>query len=258
MILTTGATGTVGSRVAAALAGHPTRAVSRTTTPRFDWTDRSTWGAVLDGVDAVFIVPLDGEALTGPFLRHCADQGVHRVVLLSGRGVDVPGYAPTDSGSGLTHTSGEKAVRASDREWTVLRPTWFAQNFTEGLFADALRAGDLRLPAGDGAAPFVDADDIAEVAAAVLTGDGHAGRTYELTGPRALTLAEVAGHFPGARYTPVPAAEYVADLVAQGWPRLDAEDMAATVTAIERGLDTPVSDGVRQVLGRAPRPFPAV
>ncbi|MGA5063761.1 SDR family oxidoreductase [Streptomyces exfoliatus] len=158
-ILITGGTGKVGGRAVAQLGakGVAVRVGSRSGDPRFDWVDRSTWDAALDGVKKVFVVPQDGEQLTRPFVRRAKELGVERIVLLSGRGADVPGYAKEDSIAGRTHIDGEDAVHNSGLEWTVVRPAWFAQNFSEGFFRDSVIGGELRLPAGDGAASFVDA-----------------------------------------------------------------------------------------------------
>ena len=90
-----------------------------------------------------------------------------------------------------TCASAEDAVRGSALEWTVLRPNNFDQNFDEELWHAPLLAGELALPAGEVPEPFIDLEDVADVAAAVLTEPGrHAGRIYELTGPRAITFAE--------------------------------------------------------------------
>ncbi|MFD0745101.1 SDR family oxidoreductase [Phytohabitans flavus] len=151
-ILVTGGTGKSGSRVVSQLRqrGISVRVGSRSGTPPFDWTDRATWDRALDGVEKVYLVPLDGELLTRPFVDRCVALGVRRLVLLSGRGVDVPGYLPDDSPAGRTHVDGDDAVRSPSLEWTVLRPGWFAQNFSEGFFRDAVLTGELRLPAGEG------------------------------------------------------------------------------------------------------------
>ena len=207
-ILLTGATGEVGRRAAARLddLGVPARQAGRTSSPPFDWTDDATWPAALDGVRSAFVVPYDAAPLTRPFVDAAIRSGVERIVLLSGRGVDVADYLPADLMEGNPHIDGEAALRPAAVDWTILRPGWFAQNFSEGFFRDAVLAGDLRLPAGDGATSFVDADDIAAVAVAALTEDRHVGQTYELSGPRALTMAEVAAEIAAAsgrdvRYT---------------------------------------------------------
>ncbi|WP_433509429.1 SDR family oxidoreductase [Nonomuraea sp. CA-143628] len=261
-ILVTGGTGKVGARIVARLKREnmAVRVGSRSGAPRFDWTDPSTWDAALEGSRRVFIVPHDGELLTRPFVRRAKELGVERVVLLSGRGVDVPGYAGDNDAVGKTHVDGEDAVRSCGLAWTILRPGWFAQNFSEGFFRAAVLAGELRLPAGDGAASFVDAEDIAAVAVAALTEDGHVGQTYELSGPRALSIGEALALISEAtgrtvRYTPLTAEEFIAQLVAEGWPRPDAGSYADAVAPIRRGMDEHVSDGVQRALGRPPRDF---
>ncbi|WP_314615196.1 NAD(P)H-binding protein [Streptomyces stackebrandtii] len=261
-ILVTGGTGTTGSRVVSRLRaqGAPVRVASRSGEPPFDWHDRTTWDSALEGVKAVYLVPLDGRLLTRPFVERAARLGVERVVLLSGRGVDVPGYSGEANLAGATHVDGESAVRDSGLSWTILRPAWFAQNFSEGVFRDAVVAGELRLPAGDGAASFTDADDIAAVAVASLTEDGHDGQTYELSGPRALTIAEAVAEISEAtgrslRYVPLSPGEFIAELIGEGWSAAEAEDYAEAVSPIRRGMDSGISDGVRRALGRPPRDF---
>src|SRR5262245_30792776 len=132
-ILILGGTGKTGRRAASLLRaqGTPVRAASRSGEHPFDWTDRATWDPVLEGVRAVFVVPLDGAGLTGPFVERAVRLGVERVVLLSGRGVDVPGYGAEDSPLAATHIEGERAVRnLGGAAWTIVRPGWFAQNFS--------------------------------------------------------------------------------------------------------------------------------
>ncbi|GAA2997892.1 SDR family oxidoreductase [Actinokineospora diospyrosa] len=261
-ILMTGGTGKTGRRVVSRLRdkGIAVRVGSRKGDPPFDWAARDTWDAATRGAASVLVVPYDKDPLTRPFVRHCVEAGVRRVVLLSGRGVDTPDYGDLDSLAGRIHVDGEDAVRTSGLEWTIVRPTWFAQNFTEGFFADAVRSGELRLPAGDGAVSFVDAEDIAAVVVAALTTDKHVGETYELSGPRALTFAEAATEISRAsgrtvRYVPLPAPEFITELVAAGWPPADAEAFADVIAPIRKHLDTHISDGVPRALGRAPRDF---
>jgi uncharacterized protein YbjT (DUF2867 family) len=261
-ILVTGGMGKSGSRVVSLLRaqGASVRVASRSGEPQFDWLDRATWDSALEGVKAVYLVPIDGELLTRPFIERAVHLGVERVVLLSGRGVDVPGYSGEANIAGATHVDGESAVRDSGITWTILRPAWFAQNFSEGIFLDAILAGELRLPAGDGAASFIDAEDIAAVAVAALAEDGHGGQTYELSGPRALTIAEAIAEISQAtgrdiRYVPLSPEEFVAELTGQGWPSAEAEDYAEAVSPIRRGMDSYISDGVQRALGRQPRDF---
>lgn len=260
--LVIGGTGTTGRRVVAGLRerGVPVRVGGRREPVPFEWTDPGTWDRALDGVGALYVVPLDGATLTEPLVERAVQCGAQRIVLLSARGIDEPGFAAGDAPLARTHLVGERAVRDSGVAWTILRPTWFAQNFSEGFFRDAVRAGEIRLAAGDGAAAFVDAGDIAAVAVAALTGDGHEGQVYELSGPQAVTMAEAVAEIGAAtgrdvRYVPVEPDAFVGELVAAGWPPTDAADYAAAVAALREGSDAPVSDGVRRALGRPPRGF---
>jgi uncharacterized protein YbjT (DUF2867 family) len=263
-ILVTGATGKSGRRVVSQLRarGLPVRAAARGGEHVFDWTDSDTWDSALEGVGAVYLVQLDGAKLVRPFLERAVRHGVRRIVLASGRGIDNPDYAKDSSGVLAGIVDSEAAARESGLEWTISRPGWFAQNFSEGFFADAIRAGELRLPAGDGAASFVDAADIAAVVVAALTEDGHTDQIYELSGPHALTLTEAVATIAEAagreiRYVPISVEDYVMELVQQGLPPADAEAFADVIAPLREGTDEYVSDGVQRALGRPPRTFAA-
>jgi uncharacterized protein YbjT (DUF2867 family) len=261
-ILVTGATGKSGRRVVSQLRAKalPVRAAARNGEHAFDWTDSGTWDAALEGVRSVYVVQLDGTKLVRPFVERAVRHGVQRIVLASGRGIDNPDYAKDSSGILEGLVDSEAAVRESGLEWTISRPGWFAQNFSEGFFADAIRAGELRLPGGDGAASFVDAEDIAAVVVAALTEDGHAGQIYELSGPRAVTLTEAVATISEAtgraiRYVPLSVEDYVAELVQQGLPPAGAQAFADAIEPLREGTDEHVSDGVQRALGRPPRTF---
>lgn len=262
-VVVIGGTGKTGRRVVAQLRarGVETRAASRSGEAPFDWADPATWRPALAGAGAAYIVPLDASPSPVPALvAEAVASGVRRLVLLSARGVDVPGYFGAAYDGNGPHMQAETAVRASGVDWTILRPGWFAQNFSEGVFLDEVNAGRLALPTADGAAAFVDAEDIAAVAVAALTGDGHAGQVYELSGPRALTideaLAEIA-KVTGNRAAYVPADEdaFRAGLVAQGVSGEEAELWIAALKPLREGREASVADGVPRALGRAPRDF---
>jgi uncharacterized protein YbjT (DUF2867 family) len=178
-ILVLGATGKTGRRVVERLEerGLAVRAGSRSGDPRFDWDDASTWAPALDGVRAVYLAYYPDIAAPGAveatrsFAERAVESGVRRLVLLSGRGEPEAERA-------------EEAVRDTGADLTVLRSTWFMQNFSEDYMLDHVLSGELRLPAGDVPTPFVDIDDLADVAVAALTDDSHIGQVYELTGPR--------------------------------------------------------------------------
>jgi uncharacterized protein YbjT (DUF2867 family) len=257
--LVLGATGKTGRRVAARLRlrGTPVRAASRSSATPFDWADPAGWDRALQNVTAVYIVP---PAVPGPvheFVARADAAGVQRLVLLSGRGADLWG----DSTFGLDMRSAEDAVRGSALEWTVLRPANFAQNFDEELWHAPLLAGELALPAGPVGEPFVDLEDVADAAATVLTEPGrHAGRTYELTGPRSITFGEAVDLISRAAgrpllYKQISPAEYTAALVDQGVGEDDAHHVAEMFVLMEKGLITGTTDALAGLLGRPPRTF---
>ncbi|WP_093154723.1 NAD(P)H-binding protein [Saccharopolyspora antimicrobica] len=261
-ILVTGATGKSGSRVAARLraAGLPVRAASRGGEHTFDWADSRTWDSALEGVRAAYLVQVDGTRFVRPFVERAVRHGVQRLVLASGRGIDDPDYANDPDGVRDALLDSEAAVRESGLEWTISRPGWFAQNFSEGFFAEAVAAGELRLPGGDGAVSFVDAEDIAAVVVAALTEAGHSGQIYELSGPEAVTLAEAVATISAAagreiRYVPLSVEDFVAELVAQGLPGPEAVGFADVLEPLRNGTDAYLSDGVQRALGREPRTF---
>ena len=258
-ILVLGATGKTGRRVAARLRerGTRVRAASRSAETPFDWSDSTTWDAALDGSTAVYIVAPAAPGPVHEFVARAESAGVQRLVLLSGRGADTWG----DSGFGVNMRDAEDAVRASALEWTILRPNNFAQNFDEELWHAPVLAGELALPAGPVPEPFIDIEDVADVAATVLTEpERHAGRVYELSGPRAITFEEAAELISKAAGVPVTykqisAAEYVAALVESGLEEHDAHDIAEMFALMDRGLIASTTDGVAEVLGRQPRTF---
>ncbi|MBF8192183.1 NAD(P)H-binding protein [Nonomuraea sp. K274] len=254
-ILVLGGTGKTGRRVADRLTALdlPVRIGSRSAVPAFDWQDRSTWPGVLDGVTTVYLSYYPDLAFPGAyddikaFTELAVRAGVRRLVLLSGRG------EPEAQAS-------ERTVQESGAEWTVVRCSWFMQNFSEDFLLGPVLDGVVALPAADVPEPFVDVEDIADVAVAALSQNGHAGRLYELTGPRLLTFAEVAGELAKATgrqiiFVRVSPEEYVAAAVAQGVTQEEAEGMSALFTDILDGRNASVADGVRQALGRPARDF---
>ncbi|MEV0265767.1 NAD(P)H-binding protein [Streptomyces sp. NPDC050617] len=257
--LVLGASGKTGRRIAARLRvrGIPVRAASRSSPTPFDWSDPGGWDAALRDVAAVYVVAPSVPGPVHEFVARAESAGVRRLVLLSGRGADTWG----DSTFGLDVRSAEDAVRRSALEWTVLRPSNFAQNFDEGLSHAPLVAGELALPADTVPEPFIDIEDVADAAAAVLTEPGrHAGRIYELTGPRALTFGEAVELISRASgrpltYRRISPDEYVGTLVAEGLGEGDARHVADLFVLMERGLLAATTDDLATVLGRAPRTF---
>lgn len=257
--LVLGASGKSGRRVAARLRlrGHCVRSASRSSETPFDWSDPSGWNAALSGIAAVYVVPPSVSGPVHEFVGRAEDAGVRRVVLLSGRGADR--WGDTDFGRDMRDA--EDAVRASELEWTVLRPNNFDQNFDEELWYPPVKAGRLALPAGDVPEPFIDLEDVADVAAAVLTDpDRHGGKTYELSGPRAITFAEAAELIARAAgrpvaYEQVSPEEYRSLLQDQGVPPDDAHHVAEMFVMMEKALLNTTTDAVAEVLGRPARTF---
>ena len=145
-------------------------------------------------------------------------------------------------------------------EWTVVRASWFMQNFSESFFLEPVLAGEVALPVGAVREPFVDVDDIADVAVAALTEDGHAGQVYELTGPRLLTFAEAVDEIGRAsgqelRYVPISIDEYASAAAEQGEPADVVELMRYLFTEVLDGRNAYLADGVQRALGREPRDF---
>jgi uncharacterized protein YbjT (DUF2867 family) len=254
LTLVAGGTGTTGRRVTGRLAarGVPVRIGSRSGTPPFDWDDPSTWSPVLRGVDAAYVAYSPDLAFPGAaeivraFAAEAVDHGVRRLVLLSGRGEDGA-------------RRGEQAVEESGAEWTIVRCSWFDQNFSEGHLLGPVLSGEIVLPVSDVAEPFLDADDIADVAVAALTEPGHAGQLYELTGPRLLTFTDAAAEISAAagrdvRFVAVSAEDYEAVLA-----ELEGAEFAKAYTGLFTevldGRNSHLNDGVQRALGHEPTNF---
>jgi uncharacterized protein YbjT (DUF2867 family) len=253
--LVIGGTGKTGRRVAERLEqrGIPTRIGSRSADPSFDWEDSDTWAGALEGARAAYIsyypdiaIPGAVESVTALAAR-ALEHDVRRLVLLSGRGEEEAQRA-------------ERAVRESGADWTIVRCSWFSQNFSEGFFAEPVAAGEIVLPATSVPEPFIDVEDIADVAALALAEDGHEGQVYELTGPRMLTFEEAVGEIAGAtgreiRYVPVSLEEYAAGAREQGEPVEIVGFLTYLFGEVLDGRNAVLTDGVQRALGRAPRDF---
>jgi uncharacterized protein YbjT (DUF2867 family) len=253
-ILVIGATGKTGARVAAKLEakGFPVRRGSRSSSTPFDWEAPETWAPALTSVRAAYVTYFPDLAFPGAveklesFVETARDVGVPYLVLLSGRGEH--------------HARlGEEVVRTSGIDFTLVRAAWFAQNFSEGYLRDPILAGVLPMPGGDIREPIIDIEDIADVAVAALTEEGHRGKLYEVTGPRLMSFAEMAEVLSEAmhrpiRHIPISFEEFHANVAAAG-----GSFVADVFTAIARetldGRNAHTTDGVMQALGRAPRDF---
>jgi len=220
----------------------------------FSWDDPSGWAVASDGVDAIYLVRPDrpdAPELVEALLTELPQRA--RVVLLSEQ--DADDETRQASGSAGWATRVEHAVRGGEHEWTILRPSWFMQVFTdERFYRDQIRAGALAFPSGGGAdVAWIDARDIAAVAERALLDPGRAGETYEITGPKALSLPRTAELLTAAvgrsvLHREVGIDEAVADL--------DGFDRDLTVLTFERvaaGSFATATDTVEQVTGRPAR-----
>lgn len=254
-VLVIAATGKTGRRVAPLLEakGVNVRRGSRSSTPAFDWASPDTWAPALAGMDAAYVVYLPDPALPGAeenlraFAKVAKEQGVRKLVLLSGRGV--------------TRTApAENAIKESGLEWTLVRAAWFNQNFTEGEFAYQHQAGTITLPMADFVEPIIDADDIAEVVAAVLTGTEHNGEELNLSGPAAISHAEIARLLSEAAgreiaYQPASIDEFRSGLV-EAQLHEDYIDLLVHLFEVTHsGVNAEPTGDVERVLGRPARSF---
>ena len=254
-ILVIAAAGKVGSRIVARLEanGTPVRAASRSTSPAFDWENQATWEPALTGIETAFVTFVPDLAVKGSveairaFTETARRTGLQHLVLLSGRGE-------------ANAMASEAVVQASGIGCTIVRASWFNQNFSEGHLLAPVLEGIIALPAENRGEPFVDTNDIADVAvAALLDQHKHAGQLYEVTGPRLLTFAEVAAEINAAagldvQYAHMPLGEFHA-LMLSVMDAPTADFMRDLCEEVFDGRNESVSDGVQRALGREPRDF---
>ena len=257
LALVLGGSGKTGRKIIQRLKsrGVPTRVASRSSTPSFDWNKPEDWDAVLDGVTSAYISYSPDLAIPGAtesiqqFIDKAVEHGVRRLVLLSGRGEEEAQAC-------------EKIVQAADVEWTVVRSSWFMQNFSEGEFLQLVLGGTIALPAADVPEPFIDVNDIADVAVAALTEPGHAYEIYEVTGPRLLTFTDLATEISRAagrdvEFVQIPAEAFAQGIAESGIPEDIAWLLNYLFDSVLDGRNAYVADGVQRALGRAASDFSA-
>lgn len=256
-ILVLGGTGKTGRRIAERLQQREQliRIGSRSAHPPFDWRNTATWADALAGVHSVYISFQPDVAVPGAvetiraFTQQAAASGIRRVVMLSGRGEDAAQHC-------------EQIVQQSGMAWTIIRASWFNQNFSEGFLVDDILRGEIVLPVGDVLEPFVDAEDIADIAVTALTANDerHSGQLYEVTGPRLMTFQQAIAEIAAATgrelpFVQVSPADYAAGMQAAGVP----DDVTWLVnylfTTVLDGRNSHLADGVERALGRGPRDF---
>lgn len=268
MILLTGATGSIGQATMAALrsanaafkvaARNPTQLQAQgVSSVAFDWDQLGSYLPALHGVDRLFLLTPNSERQVGYILQAVAAArraGVRHIVRVSVMGADAePGIV-----LGRQHVAAEREIRASGIGWTILRPTFFMDNFVRYYGVDPHQDSQVYLPNGDGKAAWVDPADVGEVAARVLCTDSDVGSVLDLTGPELLSTAEVLavlGSVLGHRYTYVDVPEQaVRDTMEKsGMPAWLVDAFLELNALVRRGHAATLAGGVQQVLGRPPR-----
>jgi uncharacterized protein YbjT (DUF2867 family) len=261
-VLVTGGTGNTGRRIAARLGelGLLARTASRNPEAagpgehvRFDWHDESTHAAALAGVTRMYLVAPalveDPAPVMLPLIARALAAGVRRIVLLGSSAIadDAPGLGAV-----------ARAIRETAPEWAVLRPSWFMQNFTgDHVVAAGVRDGEIVTATGDGRVGFVDAADIAAVAARALTDPVPHNTDHLITGPEALSYADAAAIITEVTGRPVRhrsvSTEDMTERLAAWLPAEFAAILAGLDEDIRGGAEDRVSTTVEDVTGRPPR-----
>lgn len=254
-VLVIGGTGKTGRKVVSLLQtkGHKVRVGSRSASPSFDWHQPEHWAAALADVDTVYItyqpdlaVPGAKEAVT-LLCEKAKEVGVEKLVLLSGRGEEEAQAC-------------EQIVADSGLKWAVVRCDWFNQNFSESFFLEPVLAGQVALPMADIPIPFVDTDDIAEVAVELIVRDEFDGQVWELTGPRLLSLRQAVAEIAeetgrDIQFQPISLETYVGFMEQQQIPASYIWLINYLFSQVLDGRNAHLAEGVQQVLGRKPKDF---
>lgn len=250
-----GATGKTGARVYNKLAaqGLNVKGASRHGEVHFDWRAPETWGPSLVNIDAVYLTYYPDLAIPEApedIAKFCAlakIKGVKHITLLSGRGEPAAQVC-------------EELVQTSGLSWTIVRASWFNQNFSEGMFRDFIDAGTIALPLGAVSEPFIDVDDISDVVVASLLDGKHNGKLYEVTGPELLSFGQLADAFTQVLKRPVSFVQvsqeaFVAQMQSNGVDPEAIEMLTYLFTEVLDGRNEYIVDGVEQALGRPAKRF---
>ena len=254
-ILVLGGTGKTGRRVVERLTAMklPVAIGSRNTQPAFDWENSAMWVEVLQDINKVYItfqpdlaIPSAVETIT-EFVKTAKESGVQHLVLLSGRGEKEAQLC-------------ENIVINSGLDWTIIRASWFMQNFSEGFFLDSILANEMVLPKTNSKEPFINVDDIADVVVNTLVNDIHSKKIYELTGPELLTFENAVSKIAGVKkqnilYQEVSIDEYVDLLRSYQLPEDSIWLIKYLFTEVLDGRNESVTNDIEKVLGRKAKDF---
>ncbi|MEQ9165825.1 MAG: NAD(P)H-binding protein [Fulvivirga sp.] len=255
-ILVIGGTGKTGRKVVEKLKAldYPVRVGSRSASRPFDWNDQTTWANALEGIEKMYITYQPDLAVPGALdsiealIKLAKRSGVKQAVLLSGKG---------EREAELS----EQVVIHSGMDYTIVRASWFMQNFSESFFLDPIIAGHVALPKAEAKVPYVNTDDIADVVVEALTNEKHNGQLYELTGPRILTFEEVTQEIAAAagrelQFTPISMDAYVNMLKQANVP----DDYIWLINylfteVLDAEGNNVITGDIEKVLGRKPKDF---
>lgn len=255
-ILVIGGTGKTGRKVVSKLidAGHNVRVGSRSANPAFDWENPQTWSEIMQGMDKIYITFQPDLAVPGALeaieelTKQAKQCRVKKLVLLSGKGEREAELC-------------EQVVIHSGLDYTIVRASWFNQNFSESFFLEPILEGFVALPQAEAKVPYVDTDDIADVAVAALLDNQHNGKIYQLTGPRLLTFKEVIQEISVASgreiiFTPIALSAYTKVMKEQGVP---ADFVWLIEYLFSEVMGNPgnseITNDIEKVLGRKPKDF---
>lgn len=257
-ILVIGGTGKTGKRVAKNLIalGQNVKLGGRKTETKFDWEDTSTFAPALKGIDRAYIVYYPDLAIPGAkeaisLLSQAAREAqLEKVVLLSGKGEKEAEAC-------------EQIIANSGVNFTIVRASWFNQNFSESVFLEPVQSGQVALPMPEARIPFVDANDLAEVATKVLLDDSYNGRTLEITGPEKLNFGELINEISNAtgrkiQYIPISMEAFAEGMKQAGLPHSYIwlfSYLFKEVLAVEENQY--ISTDIEEVLGRKATSFSA-
>jgi uncharacterized protein YbjT (DUF2867 family) len=273
-ILVTGSTGTIGKALVKALQSKGASFVAGVTSAQrgrdvlgadvpivvFNYENKETYGQATEGVSKVFLLgpPLrmDLDTLVLPFVEHLKASGITRVVYISALALDEVKELPF-------HTRVVEALKSQGFNYTILLPTFFSQNFKNYEWENITQRGVTFVPAGTGKVGFVDVEDIALVAATVLTEEGHTGKIYTVTGPELLSYAEAAGHLSEVlgkhiQYSNPSPDVYTQVLQEAGAPHFIASYMIPVYSLVADGKVNVLSDDVEKLTGKKPTPLKEV
>jgi uncharacterized protein YbjT (DUF2867 family) len=259
-ILVLGGTGRTGTRVASRMIelGHSVRTAARQgADARFDWDDPATHRTAVDGVDRIYLVAPVMRTRFAPqvsaFLDLARDAGVQHITFLSAYGIDM---APPEVALRAVELD---LMERTSMTHSIVRPAWFMQNFSETFLKPI--DGAITIPTGDGGEAFVDADDIAAVAAATLADpSSHASAQYAPTGPDRLTMREAADVIgsvtrQAVRHVDIDRRAWVDAVIASGVPIEYGEVLELLTETVASGSGSRPNDDVRAVTGAPPKSF---